>query len=194
MSNIFFASIETLEPSQLLTPSDRDFIDRHSGAHRRAEITAWRSLLRESLVELGYAEDALREIRYTENRAPYLVGSDLYFGVSHSRRIVAVIISDSPCAVDIEDYTRNFSVVARRFTTPEEISVLDVEEESMVLPILWSAKETLYKISGRSSLDLIRDLEVVGQEGDRLFCRVCYVDEYELRYMTYDGHVVVTTL
>lgn len=195
MNKILYAPIPpTPQPSALLTHSDLVFIEGHGSLRRRCELTTWRSLLREALVELGYAADAMREIRYDANRAPYLVGSDIHFGVSHSQTTVAVIVSKSPCAVDIEDYKRNFTIVARRFTTPEEMALIDVEDEKMILPIIWSAKETLYKISRRTGLDLIKDLEVVKQVGDRLECRICYVEHHELQFTTHDGHVIVHTL
>ncbi len=195
MNRVFLAPItESTRPSALLTPCDLLFIEGLGSRRRREEVTAWRSLLRESLIEAGYAMESMCEIEYDENRAPYLVGGELHFGVSHSRTMAAVIISDRPCAIDIEDYTRNFTTVARRFTTQEERAIVDVEDERMVLPILWSAKETLYKISRRTGLDLIHDLEVVGREGDRLHCRVSYLGMCELRSEIRDGHVMVHTI
>ncbi len=149
--------------------------------------------MREALVAGGYESDSKCEICYDANRAPYLADSKIHIGVSHSRTMVAVIVSTAPCAIDIEDYERDFAIVAKRFTTAEEMSIIDVSDERMILPILWSAKETLYKISRRTGLDLIRDLMIVGQRGDRLQCLICGTEPHELRFTIRDGHIVVHT-
>ena len=68
------------------------------------------------------------------------------------------MLSEGPCAVDIESETRNFGRVIARYMTPCERRL----SESALWPaVAWCAKEALYKYAGRRELDLLRDLRLL---------------------------------
>ncbi len=199
-SRLFVGSIESLlqGDDSLLTTSDWAMIDSFGSERRRTEQFAWRLLLRRSLRKRGYAESILEaDVAYSAVGAPYLVGCEgVFIGVSHSRTHVAVVVDKSPCSVDIESCARNFlNISSRYFSSLEEclFSDLDVDREGFTLPLVWAAKEALYKISGGEGLDLIDDLEVcsVDLEGCSLRGRVLDCS-YLLSYIFVDGNVVVT--
>ncbi len=162
MLNFALSSIVAIENNRLdiaLIIPDRVYIDSFKiGSKRWRESVAWRAFLRTKLREWGFAEDAKRCIEYDAVGAPRLVGSPLHFSVSHSSTHIAVVVSDRPCAVDIEGLGRNFSAVKSRYVNAAEESLESAD--TPLLALLWSAKETLYKLSGSSGLDLLNDLRI----------------------------------
>ncbi len=117
---------------------------------RVTEFLSWRALARKML---GVGSES-ELIEYNDVGAPQIIGHKLSIGVSHSRKAVAVLISPTPCAIDIEESDRNFANVAPRYTSESE------RELGCSLAELWCAKETLYKYSGLKGLNLIDDIKV----------------------------------
>ncbi len=145
---------------------------------RGREYLAWRAIVRR---EIG--RDAA--IAYNSAGAPILTNYPLHLSVSHCRariadcgepvngsgRIdgsgqvddsgrVAVVLSDAPCAVDIECAARDFQRAMPRYLSTSE---QQLSNHPHFPAIAWCAKETLFKhaasTTGRS-LDLLRDLHI----------------------------------
>jgi predicted dehydrogenase len=100
------------------TAEDLAFVERISNSGRRCEVLAWRAIVRR---ELG----ADVEIFYDEYGAPKVDRPNTYIGVSHSKGVVAVYISEKPCAVDIEHSNRDFRRVADRYLSDAERSIAE---------------------------------------------------------------------
>lgn len=140
-----------LTPEELLhrvPDSDREAAKRFS-PHRQAEFLSWRALIYDHLGDV--------HIGYDDAGGPVIEGSALHIGVSHCPGYVAVVISENPCAVDIEQCTRTFSRAASRYMTPQETLL---EGGTLTQGIVWCAKETLYKYARIPGLDLLRDLSI----------------------------------
>ncbi len=178
-----------------LTQSDLAYIEDFRSPRRREEVTAWRIALRLSLHDAGFGDEALREISYNEYGAPYLVDSKICIGVSHSAKYVAIIFSDMPCAIDIESRERNFERVSTRYVSPSERALFGDECHTLSLPLLWAAKETLFKVSGDAGLDLIDDLKVLSWDKDQAMLTGTIKDNtpISLSYDLIDKQVVVYT-
>lgn len=165
MSRLFVGEIEALLQldSALLVESDWQAVEERVAESRRSELYAWRILLRRSLRRMGYeAAIAEADVAYDALGAPYLVGCELFIGVSHSRSRVAVVVSHSPCAVDLEQISRNFLNVEKRLLSSAEQHLLaSYDKERFALPLAWAAKETLYKLSAAQPLELIDDMELL---------------------------------
>lgn len=118
---------------------------------RRREYLGWRALVRERL-----GRDAA--IAYDDAGAPVVIDREgVHLSVSHAAGWVALLLADAPCGVDIESADRDFSCVARRCMTDDERRLSD----SPLWPgVAWCAKEALYKLAGRSGLDLRRDVRL----------------------------------
>ena len=117
---------------------------------RRAEYLTWRAVV--------YRELGAVPIGYDAAGGPVLIGDPRHIGVSHGGGHAAVVISDRPCAVDIESETRRFTRAAAHFLTPAEAALGD---DPRVAGVVWCAKETLYKYARRRGLDLCRDLRLL---------------------------------
>ena len=84
---------------------------------RQAEYLTWRAVV--------YRELGAVPIGYDAAGGPVLIGDPRHIGVSHGGGHAAVVISDRPCAVDIESETRRFTRAAAHFLTPAEAALDD---------------------------------------------------------------------
>ncbi len=185
MSNIFVGAIEPYGAQSHLTQSDIQYIDSLRSVKRQSEVASWRELLRRSI-------STTADILYHASGAPYIVGSDLFISASHSSTKVAIVVSSAPCAIDIESLSRDFERVASRY-----ISIPELELNSGAAPLmalLWSAKETLYKLSPLDGLDLLGDIHVtkISQDVVTGLVKGCS-GEVEMGYQIFDGHIILHT-
>ena len=154
---------------------------------RRAERLSWRRALR------SVEGDA--EIEYEEQGAPVIKNSQYkHISVSHCRDCVAVLLTMSPCGVDIECRDRRFSAIAERYLTEEEYLVASKAnfDRQTFLALAWSAKEALYKMLHREGVDLCRDLRIVAiSPKQQSIVAEAYGEPVELRYILDCGHQIV---
>lgn len=140
--------VEQLE--KLVSEQDRSAASRLGGARRRAEWLMWRAIV---CRELPGAE-----IGYDDAGAPVVENYPVHVSVAHCTGWVAVVISDGPCAVDIEPSGRDLGHTPERFATERELALGD--------PLaIWCGKEALYKYAGRRGLDFRRDLHIERIDG-----------------------------
>lgn len=147
-----------------IAADERAAADAFGSERRRREYLTWRAVVRRALgpdVRIGY--DA--------NGAPQLLDLSLHLSVSHCAGLVAVALSDAPCAVDAESAGRDFSRVCSRYLTPSEASL---SSDPLWPAVAWCAKETLYKYARRRELDLCRDLRLLEADlaGGRIVGRI----------------------
>ena len=162
-------------------------VEGFSSASRRRERLAWRVLLREELGE-GY------QIEYAESGAPQIVGARYrHISVSHSQTHVAVLLADRPCGVDIESLGRNFERIASRYILPEE---RELSTEQWWSATLWASKEALYKMAGKSGLELLHDLKIIRFDASscNICAKICDEQVAKLKLLMHEDQVVVYTL
>lgn len=175
-------------------------ISSHS---RRAERLAWRILLRkaaEQTAEKGAEKDTI-SIKYTPQGAPVLargivIGDSHYthISVSHCRDKVAVMLSEYPCGIDIEQLTRDFSRISARYITSEERALCHSEEFEA---IAWCAKEALYKLAQTEGLDFRRDIiiETIDLEQGTIIGCAGELSTITLKILRPDSeHIAVATI
>jgi 4'-phosphopantetheinyl transferase len=94
------------------------------------------------------------EIIHDKNRKPFLSNSGYNLSISHSRSLVAVILSEKLVGIDTEENNRNVSHIATRFLSPEEILWTSATDEPNHAWILcWSIKEAVFKMMGIENVD-----------------------------------------
>ena len=104
-----------------------------------------RMSVRALIVEMN--EGSLPEVSYNDAGKPML-NDGRHISISHTRGIVAVIISEQHrVGVDVEYYSNRVSKVAERFVREDEYT-----EDVDALLIIWSAKETVYKLFSEDNL------------------------------------------
>ena len=162
-----------------------------SSSSRRAERLSWRIMLR------GVVGRGVR-IEYSSQGAPLLSEEVVvnnyhykYISVSHCRDMVAVMLSQQPCGVDIEQMGRDFGRVSSRYITQEERRLSDNPRFEAAV---WCAKEALYKLAQREGLDFRRDISItaVDFESGRIVGRVAEFSNVDMQIVWPDEeHIVV---
>ena len=155
MSSLFVEQIASEEAlRQGAEAEDWEVASRFGSEHRRCEALAWRAIVRR---ELG----ADCRISYDEWGAPVVDSANTHISVSHCDKFVAVIISDHPCAVDIESLDRNFVRIAERYMSQEESQLCSDERWCAMV---WCAKEALYKLYRKGGIDFLRDIKILSYD------------------------------
>lgn len=134
-------TIAQLEKEVTLTPVELSYYHTISSEHRRLEWLTSRWMVRR---EIGKNVSTIYD-----GRKPSLVGSEKQISISHSDDLVVLMIADTQCGVDIENSTRDFSRVSKRFLSPEELAWMNCEE----IALAWSIKEAAYKMIGDLEID-----------------------------------------
>lgn len=129
----------------LKLPPFGDEFKKHINAKRNpavyaASCTAW-WLLELALRKIGIFE--LPKIHFEENGKPTFINSPLHFSLSHSGRMATALLSDSPCAVDVE---------AVKSAVKDKLILRCLNEHELELGCdffeCWTKKECLGKLSG----------------------------------------------
>jgi len=175
------------------TPSDEmeeiSFIKSESLRKQRLAVRALLNTLFDEKVYLSHHD----------NGKPYLENNPTNISITHTEKYVAVILhEDQDCGIDIESLDRDFSAVEKKALSEDEIEDLEDEKRNEQLAIYWCAKEAVFKLLSRYSVDFAEQIEIERfrprGEGE---LEATFIDknedeeEYELEYMTFDRHILV---
>lgn len=173
-------SVTQLEKELSLTLVEAAYYATISSENRRREWLTSRWMVRR---EIGENVSTI----YIDGR-PTLVGSDKQISISHSDHLVVLMIAEVQCGVDIENSTRDFSRVSRRFLCPEELSWMSAEEVALA----WSIKEAAYKMIGDLEIDFATMFHIkkIDRENGLSFLSYKGVD-YQLKIESFDQYNIV---
>lgn len=163
-------------------------VEGFGSASRRCERLAWRALLREMEPE--------SRVEYLASGKPVLKNSQYkHISVSHCSDMVAVMLSNEPCGVDVERAERCFERVHMRYMSEAEAALSDSKYWQGVV---WCAKEALYKMAGREGVDFKRDISVksvqpAGSSWHLVAEAFSLQVELQCEHLE-DGHILVFTL
>ena len=175
------------------TPSDEmeeiSFIKSESLRKQRLAVRALLNTLFDEKVYLSHHD----------NGKPYLENNAVNISITHTEKYVAVILhEDQDCGIDIESLDRDFSAVEKKALSEDEIEDLEDEKRNEQLAIYWCAKEAVFKLLSRYSVDFAEQIEIERfrprGEGE---LEATFIDknedeeEFDLEYMTFDRHVLV---
>jgi phosphopantetheinyl transferase len=120
-----------------------------SNASKQLELLSSRYLLQ----TLIGAEQML-QFRKAESGMPYLENSQRHISLSHTKEHSAVMICDAGvCGIDIETVHPRVQKVAHKFMNDSEKGLLKSDDDFETMMLLWSAKETIYKLYGNKKVD-----------------------------------------
>ena len=175
------------------TPTDEmeeiSFIKSESLRRQRLAVRALLNTLFDEKVYLSHHD----------NGKPYLENNPTNISITHTEKYVAVILhEDHDCGIDIESLDRDFSAVEKKALSEDEIEDLEDEKRNEQLAIYWCAKEAVFKLLSRYSVDFAEQNEIERfrprGEGE---LEATFIDknddeeEYDLEYMTFDRHILV---
>lgn len=142
----------------LLSPAETGQFSRFTYPKRRLEWLGGRLAAKHSLSRLSLARgtqpcfyrdysllpDATGRPRLTQPPAGL---AEAAVSISHSRGLAGALVVPAPCCgIDIQQKTAQLETVRERFTTPEEVQLLQwVEDPLTRLALLWTAKEAIKK-------------------------------------------------
>jgi 4'-phosphopantetheinyl transferase len=133
-----------------LSLQEKSQLESMSNTKRQCEFLAVRIMLKKVWKN--------RNIYYTDSGAPYLEGVETYISISHSRKYVSLMHSKYPCGIDIESIESKALKVARKFLSETEMSLIGEEFPARDATLLWSAKESLYKLLKLDGVDFASQL------------------------------------
>jgi len=144
-------AIEYLHEATLLTSKSLERLSNFKNEIHKKQFLCVRQLL-----QLNHLTD--EDLFYDEVGKPFLKDNK-YISISHSSMYVVIALSDKNIGVDIERKNPKISLVQRKFIGDEQ-SFIEKDLEKEYLSIIWSAKESLYKILGLKGISLKQDIKI----------------------------------
>ena len=150
------------EPSDFLDKLTEIEIERYmsfSNLHRKREFVASR-ILRHEVV-------GFEHIHYDSVGAPFIKGEG-YISISHTLNTVGIAVSEKfKLGLDIEVVRPKILNIKHKFLSLEELKFIDTESIAELTKV-WTAKEALYKVSGRNGINFRTEL-FLNKKSDQLW-------------------------
>jgi len=138
---------------EYLNPDEKKYFEEIKNLKRKKEWLIVRILLKNKLKNY-------ETIFYDLNNKPYLK-SGLQIGISHSQDFVGIILSKNQnVSIDIEKVSDKSQKIKNKFLSKTEIENIINEDLNLTYTLLWSAKETLYKMYGKKELIFNQNIEI----------------------------------
>jgi 4'-phosphopantetheinyl transferase len=99
-------------------------------------------------------------IRYSEAGRPILTHPKYkYLSISHSRYFVTVFVHEKhPVGIDIEDISRNYAAVKKRYLSEEELHF--VANNTTLECLCWCAKEAIFKLVPHEGVEFREQIHI----------------------------------
>ena len=155
--DIWFAEISATsfnieqQTETLLSDSEKARLSATRHPHKRREFLLSRALMRHGLSRKFGLEDSFWCFQQRRNKSPRITNlpRPIFTGLSHSKGVIAFVISESPVGIDLEsmDRKRNIDGIAAATMTTEEIIYLNQYPQTKIIRFyeLWCSKEAYYK-------------------------------------------------
>jgi phosphopantetheinyl transferase len=141
------------ELAAMMHPGIKDPDPRPQHRHWLASRLTLGSLFPRAMIELS---------KDPYNKPSLLVDQEAFFvSISHSFDRAAVIVSPLlPVAIDLEKLDHRIERVQHKFAATEELEMIAESYRREMLTVIWSAKETMYKLYGKKEVDFRREIRV----------------------------------
>ncbi|MGV8914503.1 MAG: 4'-phosphopantetheinyl transferase family protein [Kaistella sp.] len=132
--------------------------------------------LKELLLVRKILKSVLPDYKILYNgREPILSPRDFEISITHSFPYAALAISKNKVGIDIEPFNPKISRIQHKFVMESETDFIEKNKETAYLTIIWSLKESLYKIHHSKYWSLKKHYEVKPFKLDfpyQIMCRV----------------------
>ena len=134
--------------------------------------------LKELLLVRKILKSILPEHKILYNgREPYLEPRDFEISITHSFPFAALAISKNKVGIDIEPFNPKIIKIRHKFLNDDEADFIEERKETAYLTVIWSLKESLYKIHHSNYWSLKKHYEVKPFSLDFPFNIVCRVHD-----------------
>ena len=120
--------------------------------HKRLQHLAGRFLLPFLFPDFPHSE-----IEIADTRKPFLPDEQYHFSISHCGHYAAAIVSSRDrVGIDIELITPRVEKIKHKFLHPNELAFVNrhsVDQHILLLTLLWSSKEAMFKWWGNGEVD-----------------------------------------
>lgn len=169
----------------ILSESDLKKIESYH-PKKKAEFLMVRRILKEKLPGA--------KIIYDENGQPFLENTDLNISISHSFPLAGIAFSKEKIGVDLERVQEKIIRVKDKFIKDEEQTFIPENQTVEYLTVIWSIKESLYKIHHSNHWSLKRHYEVkpFSLNNSEVQCRVYdehFSDEFTAKFWCFEDMV-----
>lgn len=175
---------EDLNINELLEPENAEKVkDYHP--NKLLEVLMVRKILK--------SVKPYAKILYKE-REPFLFPKDAEISITHSFPFAAIAISRNKIGIDIEKFNPKILRVIDKFTYENERGFIPFDNEVTFYTIIWSVKESMYKIHHSKHWSLKKHYEVKPFELKHLHKISCRVhddkmsDEFKARVEFFDDY------
>ena len=165
-------------------------LQKFKAEKRQLEWLAVRVLLRELLGEE-------KKIDYLPSGKPFLKDRSTFISFSHTCGYVAVAVHPTKeVGIDIEQYGNRVSRLASRFVREDEMQSVKAGDEIYALLLLWSAKETMFKLMNQSDVDFLNHLHILpfipteSGEMEAVEYRTDLHQTFQISYYTHPDYVL----
>ncbi len=141
-------SVDELLSMIKFSDNDRKVFEQFKIKARQAHWLSYRLMIRELM-----GSECNCDFYYDEHGKLQFKNLDYSISVTHSGLYSGVIISKKHyVGIDIEKLSDRINLLADKFLSEEEKSFLPKKEQHRYLTVLWSAKESLFKLFGKSNI------------------------------------------
>jgi len=95
-----------------------------------------------------------------KDREPILFPNDFFVSISHSFPFAAIAISKEKVGIDMEKFNPKIVRIEHKFIYPNEAKFFRREDEVRYLTVIWSIKESLYKIHHSNYFSLKQNYKI----------------------------------
>lgn len=147
-------TLEDLKNAVELTEEETEAFDKISVPEKKREFLAGKYVLKQACEILGIACTGIEK---DEHGKPFLSGREYEISLTHTVDYIGTVFhKGSPVGVDLEKPRNQIFRVLPRLYSESELS--DVGQDLKKATIYWSAKEALYKLYGKRSVDFKENL------------------------------------
>lgn len=188
---------ETLKSDLLLSPEDEHFYQTLRSDLRKKHWLSYRNILSEIVGK----EEAM--LRYDEHGKPEPLNHKYHLSATHSGIFSAVIVSyEEPVGIDIEAVKNRIEKVKDKFLSEKELTDIGTRNRLEKLYIYWGAKESIYKLNGKTGINFGLDIIVEPfdfSDNEKGTCIVRMTKAGEIKnffvfYEKIEGYMLVYTL
>lgn len=158
---------EDLDPEILLEKENQEKVKDYHPTKLK-ELLLVRKILRSVLPN--------HKIVY-DGRVPFLSPKDFEISITHSFPFAALAISKNKVGIDIEPFNPKISRIKHKFLHEHEAGFIEEDKEVAYLTVIWSLKESLYKIHHSKYWSLKKHYEVKPFRMDFPFNIMCRVHD-----------------
>jgi len=143
-------SVDELLSMIQFSEGERETFEKFKLKSRQAHWLSYRLAIRELL-----GDDCPCDFFYDEHGKLHFANLNYSLSVTHSGLYSGVIISKKHyVGIDIEKLAERINILAHKFLNEEELIRLPEENQHKFLTVIWSAKEALYKLYGKSEVQM----------------------------------------